>query len=90
MRENASRGFFPGGVVPYGYRRVSVNDGERTRIKLEPDPATAPVVRRIFRECLKGTGLKKIAIGLNKDGMTTRFGQDWSPTWVHNVLRNET
>ena len=28
MRENASRGFFPGGVVPYGYRRVSVNDGE--------------------------------------------------------------
>jgi len=90
MRENASRGFFLGGTVPYGYRRVSVKDGEMTRTKLEPNPATAPVVQRIFRECLYGTGLKEIAKGLNRDGVTTSFGKEWSPTSVHNILRNET
>ncbi len=52
MRENASRGFFPGGTVPYGFRRLAVADNERTRTKLAPDPSTAPVVVRIFRECL--------------------------------------
>ena len=54
MRENATRGFFAGGTVPFGYRRVSTLDGERPRTKLEPDPATAPVVGRLFKECLAG------------------------------------
>ncbi len=89
MRENASRGFFPGGTVPYGFRRLAVADNERTRTKLAPDPSTAPVVVRIFRECLEDQGLKEIAKGLNRDGLTTATGKEWSPTSVHNVLRNE-
>ena len=89
MRENASRGFFVGGRVPYGYRRLDVKDGETTRTKLEPDPATAPIVQRIFRECHNGVGLKEIARSLNRDGLSTMFGKDWSPTSVHNILRNE-
>ncbi|MCH7665598.1 MAG: recombinase family protein [Acidobacteria bacterium] len=89
MRENASRGFFTGGTVPYGFKRVNVRDGGMNRTKLEPDPSTAPVVGRIFRECLEGQGLKEIAKGLNGDRLTTGFGKQWSPTSVHNVLRNE-
>jgi DNA invertase Pin-like site-specific DNA recombinase len=54
MRETASRGFYPGGQPPYGYKRVKVQDGSVQRVKLEPDPATAPVVERIFKECLSG------------------------------------
>lgn len=59
------------------------------RVKLEPDPTTAPVVERIFRECLAGKGLIEIARGLNHDGLTTRKKNQWSKTSVHKVLRNE-
>ena len=33
MRETASRGFFPGSRVPYGYRKVKVQDGDSQRAK---------------------------------------------------------
>ncbi len=89
MRENASRGFFAGGPVPFGYRKVKVVDGVVQRSKLEPDPAAAPVVERMFRECLAGKGLLEITQALNTDGLTTRSGRPWSKTSVHVVLRNE-
>jgi len=89
MRESASRGFYPGGPVPYGYRRVKVQDGSIQRVKLEPDPIATPVVERIFRECLSGKGLIEITKGLNRDGLTTRKNNMWSKTSVHKVLKNE-
>ena len=89
MRESASRGFYPGGPPPYGYRRVKVQDGSISRVKLEPDPATAPIVERIFKECLAGKGLIEIARGLNQDGLITRKKNQWSKTAVHKVLKNE-
>ena len=75
MRENAGRGFCNGGRAPYGYIRVKVQDGATSRTKLEPDPKTAPIVQRIFRECLVGKGLKAIARGLNADGLASSTGK---------------
>lgn len=37
MRESVSRGFYPGGNVPYGYRIVKVHEGNTMRSKLEPN-----------------------------------------------------
>ncbi len=89
MRESASRGFYAGGNVPYGYKIVKVRDGDTQRSKLEPDPVTAPVVQRIFRECVEGKGLKEIAKGLNRDGLTTGMAKKWGTTTLHHMLRNE-
>ena len=89
MRETVARGFYAGGPVPYGYRIAKVNDGNMVRSKLEPDPLTSPIVQRIFRECLEEKGLKEIAKGLNRDGVTTRAGGKWATTTLHHVLRNE-
>lgn len=89
MRENASRGFYSGGPVPYGYKKSKVQDGATLRSKLEFDLVTAPVVERVFRECLAGQSLKEIARGLNRDGLFTKKGTRWGTTSVHNVLRNE-
>ncbi len=48
-------GYFCGGRVPFGYQKVSVNDagmmsrnGKEPPKRLEPDPATAPLVRHAF------------------------------------------
>ncbi|MBM3301530.1 MAG: recombinase family protein, partial [Deltaproteobacteria bacterium] len=89
MRETASRGFYPGGPPPYGYKRVKVQDGAVQRVKLEPDPVTAPIVERIFKECMSGAGLLEITKGLNHDGLKTRKNYEWCKTTVHKVLKNE-
>ena len=89
MRETASRGFYAGGPPPYGYMRVKVQDGSVQRVKLEPDPDTAPVVERIFQECLDDKGMIEITRGLNGDGLTTRKKKKWSKTSVSTVLKNE-
>jgi len=89
MRESASRGFYVVGTVPYGYRRVKVQDGDKQRTMLERDPATAPVVERMFRESLEDKGLLEITRGLESDGLITRAGRPWSKTTVHKVLCNE-
>ena len=55
-----SKGYFCGGTVPYGYKVVKVADGKAMRSRLVPDDMKAPIVRRIFEECLSGKGMKEI------------------------------
>ena len=71
----AVEGRFLGGRPPYGYRLADAGphpnpakaaDGKRLH-KLEPDPDTAWVVKRIFAEYLAGRGLFAIAEGLTRD-----------------------
>jgi len=92
MRENASRGFFNGSRPPYGFRKVAVRDGEKTRNKLEPEPedsAAVNTVKRIFGLALKDLGCKEIAKALNHDGCRTLKGERWGRTTVYKVLTNE-
>jgi site-specific DNA recombinase len=89
MREKALKGYFCGGKVPYGYKVVKVMDGQVLRSKLEPDETTAPVVQRIFGECLDGSGVKEITKKLNKDGVSGPRGKTWCTTSVYQVITNE-
>ena len=89
QRENAGRGFYNGGRPPYGYTRVKVKDGATLRTKLGPDPKAAPIVQRIFRECLGGNGLKAIARSLNADGIASGTGKKWGATSIEKILHNE-
>src|SRR5690606_13095499 len=75
--QTALEGRFLGGRPPYGYRLVDAGphpnpskaaEGRRLH-RLDPDPATAAVVRRIFDEFLNGAGLHLIAEGLTRDGI---------------------
>ena len=92
MRENAARGFFNGSRTPYGYHKVDVVDGDKTRHRLEPDPESSPAlqtVRRIFDLASKGMGCKAIAKILNSGGYYTGNQQPWGKTTVHKILTNE-
>jgi site-specific DNA recombinase len=62
----------------YGYRW---RDEQKTGYAV--DPATAPVVRRIFREAASGKGLRTISAGLNADGIPTPAG---GRNWNHTCL----
>ena len=89
MREAASRGFWVGSRTPYGYNRVMVQDGTKKRPKLEPDKATAPVVKRIFELADAGKGMLDITRVLNDEGIATATGKRWAKTGVHSILTNE-
>ena len=92
MRENAGRGFFNGSRPPYGFHKVDVIDGDKTRHRLEPDAEGSPAlvtIRRIFDLASKGFGCKEIAKTLNKEGYLTADQRQWGQTTVHKVLTNE-
>ena len=90
MREAASRGFWVASRVPYGYRKLMVQDGAKKRPTLEPDPDTSPVVKRIFNLAEAGHGILDITRTLNDEGIANPTGRPWSKNGVHIILRNET
>ena len=87
MREAASRGFWVASRVPYGFSKVMVQDGAKKRPTLEPDPATAPVVERIFGMAEAGRGILDITRTLNDEGIANPTGRLWSKNGVHIILR---
>ena len=92
MRENASRGFFNGSRPPYGFRKVPVKEGGKTRYRLEPEPedsVAVKVVRAAFEMASKDMGLKSIVKELNVQGYRTSTNHRWSTTYLHKVLTNE-
>ncbi len=89
MREAASRGFWVGSKVPYGYSKLMVQDGAKKRPTLELNPDTAPVVKRIFDMSQAGSGMVDITRALNDDGIASPGGKLWGKTGVHKVLVNE-
>jgi site-specific DNA recombinase len=103
----ATEGRFLGGRPPYGYRLVDAGphpnpgkaaDGRRLH-RLDPDPLTAPVVKRIFAGYLSGKGLYAIAEALTAEDIPSpsaydrarnrhRTGQAWSKSAVRAILLN--
>src|SRR6266545_5070281 len=103
----ATEGRFLGGRPPYGYGLGDAGPhptlakaalGIRIH-RLEPDPATAPVVVRIFEEYVSGKGLFAIAESLTRDGVPSpsaydrarnshRNGEGWSKSAVRAILIN--
>ena len=90
MREAASRGFWMSSEAPLGYNRVMVQDGPKKRPKLDPDPDSSHVVRRMFDLSEAGKSTLDIARILNGEGITSPRGKPWGKTSVHAILINET
>ena len=89
MREAASRGFWVTSYAPYGYSRVMVPDGPKKRPKLELNPPTDAVVRRIFDMALEGKSILDITKALNAEGVASPRGKRWLKTTIHTMLDNE-
>ena len=70
------------GVRVYGLRKNADDH-------FEPDPATAPIVRRIFEEYANGERAKDITDRLNAEGFRTATGGLFRKTSLPVILRNE-
>ncbi len=90
MRYVARKGYWMGGKPPYGYKVVEVKDSEgKIRKKLVPDEEEAPVIKEIFKMYAEGFGIAKIADILNKKGIKTKRGGEWTKSTLYDILRNE-
>ncbi|MGW1169959.1 recombinase family protein [Streptomyces sp. NPDC002550] len=78
------QGRYLGGRPPYGYRIADAGPhpnpskaaaGQRIH-KLEPDPAAAPVVQRIFRLYVEGMSYSAIAAQLTREGIPCPSAHD--------------
>jgi site-specific DNA recombinase len=105
--QTREQGRYLGGRPPYGYRLADAGPhpnkahaawGRRAH-RLEPDPATAPVVRWIFAQRLAGHSVARIARALNEGGVPCpsaadparnahRTGVGWTLGTVITILRN--
>jgi DNA invertase Pin-like site-specific DNA recombinase len=105
--QTAIQGRYLGGRPPYGYRLADAGphpNPAKARLgarlhKLEPDPATAPVVKRLFALFLEGYGYLAIAelltseaipspSGYDPDRNPHRDGRAWSKSAVRAILTN--
>ena len=66
LRVKQQNGEFIGSWAPYGYRKC-----KEDKHRLEPDPATAPIVQSVFNWRLGGMSYNKIAKRLNEEGVPT-------------------
>jgi hypothetical protein len=105
--QTREQGRYLGGRPPYGYRLADAGPhpnkaraawGRRAH-RLEPDPATAPVVRWIFAQRLAGHSVARITRALNEAGVpcpsaadpgrnTHRTGTAWTVGTVTTILQN--
>lgn len=102
-----NEGRYLGGRPPHGYLLADNGPNPSPRKaalgarlnRLEPDPTTAWVVRRIFDEYQAGRGFRSIAEGLTGDGVPSpsehdparnrhRSGRGWSQGAVRAILKN--
>ena len=89
LRHAASKGHFVSSTAPYGYRKVTSEETARQHFTLELDPATSPIVRRIYDLWLHGSPDKDIAQELNHDQIPSPNGGRWTPRQVRRIRQNE-
>lgn len=80
-------GKFIGAWAPYGYQK-----DRKQRGNLVPDPESAQVVRRIYRDFLKGESVRSIAKKLTAEGIPTPLerrngGQKATGRWNESTIR---
>jgi site-specific DNA recombinase len=102
VEQLALQGLHTGGRV-FGYRHIPIESSTRQDsygrpaiegVRLVIDPDQAPTIRRIFERYAAGDSMKRIAIDLNRDGVSSpqpREGrsQSWAQSSIRHILLNE-
>ena len=92
MIENLQRGYWNGGITPYGFTKVEVpGRGDRVHKKLAlGDPVEVATVRKIFSLAVyHGLGAKAIANRLKEEGIPYRNGKAWCKQRIGYMLNNQ-
>ena len=78
-------GKFIASVPPFGYDRVKIKGDKGYTLDPNKDAET---VKLIFNLCLEGYKTTQLAKHLQKLGIKSISGKDWTPAMVRNILTN--
>lgn len=78
IRESIAKGWFPGGIVPYGFIHQDH--------KLVPDPRIVPIVKEIFERYADGEKPATITKDLNERGVLFKNGGIFKKTTIAHIL----
>jgi site-specific DNA recombinase len=93
MTAMAKAGYYPGGVLPLGYKAIPAPDNGRRKL-IVIDELERPLARLIFDLALYGTektgplGVKAIRGHLNNNGHRRRKGSLFAGNLIHLILTN--
>ena len=86
---SVSQGNFIGNVAPYGYDKISFNEGKKKCHSLAINEEQAEVVRMIFDMYVnKDMGCHNICKYLDSMGIAAPRGKHWSPPAMKDMLAN--
>ena len=86
---SVSQGNFIGNVAPYGYDKISFNEGKKKCHSLTINEEQAEVVRTIFDMYVnKDMGCHNICKHLDSMGIAAPRGKHWSPPAMKDMLAN--
>ena len=86
MITKAKKGQYLGGIVPFGYKKVKVNEQDWG---FEIDEKEAQAVRKIFEMRAEGVSIMQIARYMNQAGWKTRRGKAFTNASIDWILSNE-
>ena len=99
-RQLAERGYYPGSKAPYGYNleKVQEEGGNAFHNILVKNPATFPIVQRIFKETIAGCTMADIRRRFNREGVpppepknkNEAKSEKWSHTTFGKIIHNLT
>jgi len=84
LRTKKEQGLFLGSKAPYGYKKDPKNKNILIIYERE-----ALIVKIIFKLSLEGKSNQYIATYLNKRGVSSPSGSNWSSSSVYNILNNQ-
>ena len=89
LSQNVKRGYYDSALElkTLGQTVLGLRKGPDGRFEI--DPATAPVVRRIFEEYAAGEAAKDIYTRLNEEGYRTSRGNPFNKNSLRRILQNE-
>lgn len=89
LSENIRRGMYDSALERKMLRSFVLGYRKGPDGRYEIDPATAPIVRRIFEEYTSGKPRSEIIAGLNADGLRTAKGNLFTKNSLYTVLKND-
>ncbi len=89
LSQNVKRGNYDSALKRQTLGRMVFGLRQNAEKRYEPDPATAPIVRRIFEEYAAGRPAVDIYTDLNNEGYRTVRGNLFNKNSLRRILQNE-
>ncbi len=84
QRESVLKGSHVGGIAPFGFKSIVVDDKKR----LVADENNAPIIKYVFEQYAKGVTKKAIMSDLAARGILNYYGRPLTYSALQNALRN--